>query len=189
MLLPTSLGASYRYCLVILAAGGLLSACSGGAPLEQSSGGSGRSTAVQLDTTATLPTEACGLLTAREVSELTGQDVQQQAQGDACRFVDATRPTDPDAVVLVSLRPATAFAIAEAGNQHNRRAVVRIAGLSRAAYYDDYRGDLYVQLPGRTLVIGMPRRLEDRRRDRIATELGRVALARLASRAGTAPAQ
>ncbi|MBD2723958.1 hypothetical protein [Hymenobacter armeniacus] len=166
-----------------LVAGALcLGACSGGAPLEQSSGGSGRSTAVQLDTTATLPTEACGLLTAREVTELTGQTVQQQAQGEACRFVDAARPSGPDAVVLVSLRPATAFAIAQAGNKFSRRSMVRMTGLGREAYYDDYRGDLYVQLPERTLVIGMPRRLEDRRRDRLAMELGRLVLARLAVR-------
>ncbi|UOQ99393.1 hypothetical protein MUN81_07810 [Hymenobacter sp. 5317J-9] len=175
--------------LALAALGLALSACSGGAPLEQSSGGSGRSTAVQLDTTATLPTEACGLLTAREVSELTGQDVQQQAQGDACRFVDAASPNSPEAVVLVSLRPASAFAIAQAGNKYSRRSMVRMTGLGREAYYDDYRGDLYVQLPERTLVIGMPRRLEDRRRDRIATDLGRVVLARLAARAPGSAAQ
>jgi hypothetical protein len=185
-----SLFSSFTWMQVVVASGALiLNACSSNAPLEQSSGGSGRSTVVQLDTTATLPTEACGLLTAREVSELTGQAVQQQAQGEACRFVETDQPAGPAPVVLVSLRPAAAFAVAQAGNSVRRRIMVPISGLGREAYYDDSHGDLYVQLPERTLIISMPRPIQDRRRDRITTELGRVALARLAARAGRAPAQ
>ncbi|WP_046245619.1 hypothetical protein [Hymenobacter terrenus] len=168
-----------------LAAGLLLSACSGGAPLEQSSGGTGRSTVVQLDSSATLPTEACGLLTAREVTDLTGQTVQQQAQGDACRFVEANQPASPDAVVLVSFRPAAAFAIAQAGNDLRRRNMVPVTGLGREAYYDDNHGDLYIRLPERTLVIGMPRRIKDHPRDRVAPELARLAVARLAARSAS----
>ena len=159
-----------------------LGACSSGAPLEQASGGQGLTTAVQLDTTATLPTEACGLLTPREVAALTGLAVRQQAQGEACRFVEANQPASPDAVVLVSFRPAAAFQIAQAGNDLRRRNMLPVTGLGRAAYYDEDHGDLYVQLPDRTLVIGMPRRVKDRSRERIAPELGRLAVARLARR-------
>ncbi|MBO2010761.1 hypothetical protein [Hymenobacter negativus] len=165
-----------------------LEACSGNAPLEQSSGGSGRSTVVSADTTATLPTEACGLLTPGEVANLTGRPVQQQAQGDACRFVEADQPGSPDAVVMVSFRPAAAFQIAEAGNDL-RHSVSPVTGLGRAAYYDDNHGDLYVQLPDRTLVIGMPRRVKSYSRERIAPELGRLAMARLAANARSTPAQ
>lgn len=175
---------------VVVAGGALvLSACSGQAPIEQSGGGSSRSTVVQLDTTATLPTEACGLLTAREVSELTGQAVQQQAQGEACRFVEADQLAGPASVVLVSFRPAAAFAVAQAGSSLRRRVMVPISGLGQEAYYDESHGDLYVRLRERTLVISMPRSIQNRRRDRITTELGRVALARLAARAGRPTAQ
>lgn len=159
----------------------LLGACSGNAPLEQSSGGSGRSTVVQADTSATLPTESCGLLTPGEVASLTGRPVQQQTQGEACRFVEADQPASPDAVVLVSFRPASAFQIAQAGNDL-RRSISPVTGLGRAAYYDDNRGDLYVQLPERTLVISMPQRVKRYSRERIAPELGRLAVARLAAR-------
>jgi hypothetical protein len=163
-------------------------ACSGNAPLEQSSGGSGRSTAVQVDTTATLPTEACGLLTPGEVANLTGRPVQQQTQGDACRFVEADQAS-PDAVVMVSFRPASAFQIAQVGNDLRRRNMLPVSGLGRAAYYDDNRGDLYVQLPDRTLVIGMPQRVKRYSRQQIAPELGRLAVARLAANARSSPAQ
>lgn len=166
-----------------LAGGALcLGACSTGAPLEQASGGQGLASAVPLDTAATLPTEACGLLTAREVAELTGQAVQQQAQGEACRFVAANPSASPEAVVLVSFRPAAAFRVAQAGNDLRRRNMLPVAGLGREAYYDEDHGDLYVQLPGRTLVIGLPRRVRDGSRERIAPELGRLAVARLAAR-------
>ncbi|WP_210518531.1 hypothetical protein [Hymenobacter terricola] len=169
----------------------LLGACSGQAPLEQSSGGQGRSTAVQADSAAmaTLPTEACGLLTAREVAVLTGRAVRQQAQGDACRFVEADQPASPDAVVTLSFRPAAAFAIAQAGNDLRRRNMVPVDGLGREAYYDDSHGDLYVKLPERTLVIGMPRRARNYSRERVAPELARLALARLTARPAGAPAQ
>lgn len=160
----------------------LLGACSGQAPLEQASGGNGRSTAVQADTTATLPTEACGLLTPGEVAALTGRPVQQQAQGDACRFVEADQPASPDAVVLVSFRPAAAFQIAQAGNDLRRRNMLPVTGLGREAYYDDSHGDLYVRLPDRTLVIGMPQRVKRYSRSDIAPELGRLAVARLTAR-------
>ena len=166
----------------VLASALYLGACSTGAPLEQASGGQGLSAAVPLDTTATLPTEACGLLTAREVAELTGQAVQQQAQGEACRFVAANQPASPEAVVLVSFRPAAAFQVAQAGNNLRRRNMLPVTGLGREAYYDEDHGDLYVQLPGRTLVIGLPRRVKDGSRERIAPELGRLAVARLAAR-------
>ncbi|MBH8558489.1 hypothetical protein [Hymenobacter negativus] len=175
--------------LLALAGAMLLGACSGQAPLEQSSGGTSRSTAVQMDTTATLPTEACGLLTPGEVASLTGRLVQQQAQGEACRFVEADQPASPDAVVMVSFRPAAAFQIAQAGNDLRRRNMVPVTGLGREAYYDDSHGDLYVRLPDRTLVIGMPRRVKAYSRERIAPELGRLAVARLTARAGSVPAQ
>lgn len=164
----------------------LISACGSGQPLEQASGGPNRTTAVALDTTATLPTEACGLLTAREVTDLTGQAVRQQAQGEACRFVEANQPASPDAVVLVSFRPAAAFQIAQAGNDL-RRSIQPVSGLGREAYYDDSHGDLYVRLPNRTLVIGMPRRVKGQARDEIAPQLARLAVARLTAQpAGTA---
>jgi hypothetical protein len=166
----------------------LLGACSGNAPLEQSSGGSGRSTVVQADTTATLPTEACGLLTPGEVANLTGRPVQQQTQGEGCRFVEADQVASPDAVVLVTFRPASAFQIAQAGNDL-RRSISPVSGLGREAYYDDNRGDLYVQLPERTLVISMPQRVKRYSRERIAPELGRLAVARLAANARSTPAQ
>ncbi|WP_345126183.1 hypothetical protein [Hymenobacter antarcticus] len=166
----------------VLAGALYLGACSSGAPLEQASGGQGLATAVPLDTTATLPTEACGLLTPGEVAALTGRAVRQQTQGEACRFVEANQPASPDAVVLVSFRPAAAFQIARAGNDLRRRNMVPVTGLGREAYYDDDHGDLYVQLPDRTLVIGMPRRVKDRARERIAPELARLAVARLAQR-------
>jgi len=169
----------------LLALGGIalwLSACSGQAPLEQASGGSGRSTTVQADTTATLPTEACGLLTPGEVTNLTGRPVQQQTQGEACRFVEADQPGSPDAVVMVSFRPAAAFQIAQAGNDLRRRNMLPVTGLGREAYYDDSHGDLYVQLPDRTLVIGMPQRVKRYSRQQIAPELGRLAMMRLTAR-------
>ncbi|MGY3088663.1 hypothetical protein ACVWYF_001703 [Hymenobacter sp. UYAg731] len=172
--------------LLALASTLLLGACSSGAPLEQASGGNGLSTAVQSDTTATLPTEACGLLTPGEVASLTGRPVQQQAQGNVCRFVEADQPASPDAVVMVSFRPAAAFQIAQAGNDL-RRSISPVSGLGHEAYYDDSHGDLYVRLPNRTLVIGMPRRVKSYSRERIAPELGRLALARLT--AARAPAQ
>ena len=171
--------------LHLMAAAGtglVLGACSGGAPLEQSSGGSGRSTVVQLDTTATLPTEACGLLTPGEVARLTGRAVQQQTQGEACRFVEADQPANAEAVVMVSFRPAAAFQIAQAGNDLRRRNMVPVTGLGREAYYDDSHGDLYVQLPERTLVIGMPQRVKRYSRSDIAPTLGRLAVARLTAR-------
>ena len=160
----------------------LLGACSSQAPLEQASSGNGRSTTVQPDTTATLPTEACGLLTPGEVASLTGRPVRQQAQGEACRFIAADQPASPDAVVLVSFRPAAAFQIAQAGSDLRRRNMVPVTGLGREAYYDDSHGDLYVRLPDRTLVIGMPQRVKRYSRERIAPELGRLAVARLAAR-------
>ena len=166
----------------VLAGAIYLGACSSGAPREQASGGQGLATAVPLDTTATLPTEACGLLTPGEVAALTGQAVRQQAQGEACRFVEANQPASSDAVVLVSFRPAAAFQIAQAGNDLRRRNMLPVTGLGRAAYYDEDHGDLYVQLPDRTLVIGMPRRVKDRARERIAPELGRLAVTRLTRR-------
>ena len=168
----------------MLASALYLGACSSGAPLEQASGGQGLSAAMPLDTTATLtlPTEACGLLTAREVAELTGQAVRQQAQGEACRFVEANQPASSEAVVLVSFRPAAAFQVAQVGNNLRRRNMLPVTGLGREAYYDEDHGDLYVQLPGRTLVIGLPRRVKDGSRERIAPELGRLAVARLAAR-------
>ena len=168
--------------LILGGAALLLSACSSGAPLEQSSGGNGRSTVVQLDTTATLPTEACGLLTPGEVASLTGRAVQQQAQGEACRFVEADQPASPDAVVVVSFRPAAAFQIAQAGNDLRRRNMQPVSGLGREAYYDDSHGDLYVRLPDRTLVISMPHAVRSYSRERIAPELGRLAVARLSAR-------
>ena len=171
-----------RYLLTLVATNLLIEACSSGAPREQASGGQRLASAVPLDTTATLPTEACGLLTPREVAELTGQAVQQQAQGEACRFVEANQPASPEALVLVSFRPATAFQVAQAGNDLRRRNMLPVAGLGREAYYDEDHGDLYVQLPDRTLVIGMPRRVRDGSRERIAPALGRLAVARLAQR-------
>ncbi|GAB3590175.1 hypothetical protein [Hymenobacter daeguensis] len=170
--------------LALAGAVALLGACSGQAPLEQASGGNGRSTVVQADTTATLPTEACGLLTPAEVASLTGRPVQQQTQGEGCRFVEADQPASPDAVVMVSFRPAAAFQIARAGNDL-KRSISPVSGLGREAYYDDSHGDLYVQLPGRTLVIGMPQRVKRYSRERIAPELGRLAVARLAARQGS----
>ncbi|MCI1187042.1 hypothetical protein MON38_06395 [Hymenobacter sp. DH14] len=166
----------------------LLGACSGQAPLEQASGGNGRSVAVQADTTATLPTEACGLLTPREVADLTGQPVQQQAQGEACRFVEADQAGSPDAVVLLSFRPAGAFAIAQAGNNLRRRNILAVNDLGHEAYYDDYHGDLYVRLPERTLVIGLPRPAKGYSRWQVARALGRLAVARL-NAGPAAPAQ
>ena len=159
----------------------LLGACSGQAPLEQASGGPNRATVVAPDAaaTATLPTESCALLTPGEVTAATGLAVQQQAQGDACRFVETARPTDPEAVVLVSLRPAAAFTIAQAGNSVRRRNMEPVAGLGREAYFDEDHGDLYVKMPDRTLVISMPRRVKSYSRQRIAPELGRLAVARL----------
>lgn len=168
--------------MLALAGTALLAACSGQAPLEQASGGSGRSTPMQADTTATLPTEACGLLTPGEVARLTGRPVQQQAQGETCRFVETDQPASPDAVVMVSFRPAAAFQIAQAGNDLRRRNMMPVSGLGREAYYDDSHGDLYVRLPGRTLVISMPRRVRSYSRERIAPELGRLAVARLTAR-------
>ena len=173
--------------LLALAGTALLGACSGQAPLEQASGGNGRSTTVQPDATATLPTEACGLLTPGEVANLTGRPVQQQAQGDACRFVEADQPASPDAVVLVSFRPAAAFRIAQAGNDL-RHSIQPVSCLGREAYYDDSHGDLYVRLSDRTLVISMPRRVKSYSRERIAPELGRLAVARLTAHPA-APAQ
>jgi hypothetical protein len=173
--------------LLTLAGTALLGACSSGAPLEQASGGQARTTAVPADTTALLPTEACGLLSPREVARLTGRAVQQQAQGEACRFVEADQPGSPDAVVTLSFRPAGAFIIAQAGNDLRRRNMVPIEGLGRAAYYDDSHGDLYVQLPDRTLVIGMPRRAKNYSREQITPELARLALARLAAPAASLP--
>ena len=161
-------------------------ACSSNVPLEQSSGGTGRSTVVPADAAAMLPTEACGLLTPGEVASLTGRPVQQVAQGEACRFVEADQPTSPDAVLTLSFRPAGAFAIARAGNSLSRRNMEPVTGLGREAYYDDDHGDLYVQLPERTLVLGMPRRARGYSREQVAPELARRALARLASPAGPA---
>lgn len=175
--------------LLALAGTALLGACSSGAPLEQASGGQSRPTAVQADTTALLPTEACGLLSPREVANLTGRAVQQQAQGEACRFVEADQPGSPDAVVTLSFRPAGAFTIAQAGNSVSRRNMAPIRGLGREAYYDDDHGDLYVRLPERTLVIGMPRRARGYSREAVAPELARLALARLAAPAAGSPAQ
>lgn len=171
--------------LALAAVGAWLGACSGNAPLEQSSGGSGRSTAVQLDTAATLPTESCRLLTAREVADLTGQPVQQQAQGEGCRFVRADQANSPDAVVVVSYRPASAFGIMQTGKRLKRRNILAVSGLGHEAYYDDSHGDLYVGLPERTLVIGLPRPDRNYSRWQVAKSLGRLAVARLA----TAPAQ
>ncbi|MDO7849462.1 hypothetical protein Q5H92_24065 [Hymenobacter sp. M29] len=175
--------------LAAVSAALLLGACSGNAPLEQSSGGSGRSTAVQLDTTATLPTESCRLLTAREVGDLTGQAVQQQAQGEGCRFVQADQPASPDAVVVVSYRPASAFAIMQTGNRLKRRNILAVNGLGHEAYYDDTHGDLYVGLPERTLVIGLPRADRNYSRWQVAKALGQLAVARLAAPAAATPAQ
>ncbi len=137
---------------------------------------------MQLDTTATLPTEACRLLTPGEVANLTGRPVRQQAQGNACRFVEADQPGSPDAVVVVSFRPAAAFMIARAGSSQRRYKMRPVNGLGREAYYDDSHGDLYVRLPERTLVIGMPRAARGYSREQIAPELGRLAMARLAAR-------
>ena len=159
----------------------LLGACSSQAPLEQANGGNGRSTTVQADTTATLPTEACGLLTPGEVANLTGRPVQQQAQGEACRFVEASQLANAEAVVMVSFRPAAAFRIAQTGSDLRHRNMLPVSGLGHEAYYDEDHGDLYVQLPGRTLVIGMPQRVKRYSRERIAPELGRLAVARLAT--------
>ena len=113
--------------------------------------------------------------------------MQQQAQGESCRFVEADQPASPDAVVLVSFRPAAAFQIAQAGNDL-RHSIQPVSGLGREAYYDDSHGDLYVRLPDRTLVISMPRRVKSYSRERIAPELGRLAVARLTARPA-APAQ
>ncbi len=179
---------TYGQLLALAATALLASACGSGQPLEQASGGPNRATTVALDTTATLPTEACGLLTAREVTGLTGQAVRQQAQGDACRFVEANQPASPDAVVLVSFRPAAAFQIAQAGNDL-RRSIQPVTGLGREAYYDDSHGDLYVRLPTRTLVIGMPRRVKGQARDEIAPQLARLAMARLTARPAAAVAR
>lgn len=166
----------------------LLGACSN-TPIEQSAGGLSRAAPVQLDTAATLPTEACSLLTAGEVSALTGQPVRQQAQGEACRFVEAGKAESPAAVVTVSFRPAAAFAVAQAGNRMRRFNMRPVSGLGREAYYDADHGDLYVQLPARTLVIGLPREVRGNARGQVAPKLGRLALARLAGRAGGAPAR
>ncbi|MBF9142319.1 hypothetical protein [Hymenobacter properus] len=167
--------------LALAALGTWLGACSSNAPLEQSSGGSGRATTVQLDTTATLPTETCRLLTPREVGDLTGQPVRQQAGGEACRFVQADQPGSPDAVVVVSYRPASAFAIVQTGNRLKRRNILAVNGLGHEAYYDDFHGDLYVGLPDRTLVIGLPRADRSYSRWQVAKALGRLAVARLAA--------
>jgi hypothetical protein len=156
----------------------LLLAC-GGNPPEQSSGGLSRATPALPDSAATLPTESCGLLTAREVAALTGRPVRQQAQGAACLFVEVGNGGTPNAVVLVSFRPAAAFQTAQAGNALKRHGVEQVPGLGHEAYYDDDHGDLYVRLPERTLVIGMPRRIKDHPRQRLAPELGRLAVARL----------
>jgi hypothetical protein len=189
-MLTTNLSFEKRisYFLVLAGTVLLLGACSGNAPLEQSSGGSGRSTVVQADTTATLPTEACGLLTPGEVANLTGRPVQQQTQGEGCRFVEADQVASPDAVVLVTFRPASAFQIAQAGNDL-RRSISPVGGLGHEAYYDDNRGDLYVRLPERTLVISMPQRVKRYSREQIAPQLGRLAVARLAANARSTPAQ
>jgi hypothetical protein len=190
MLIPATLFEQRISQLLTLAGTALLlGACSGQAPLEQASGGSGRSITVQADTTATLPTEACGLLTPGEVATLTGRPVQQQIQGEGCRFVEADQPASPDAVVMVMFRPASAFQIARVGNDLRRRNMLPVTGLGREAYYDDNRGDLYVQLPERTLVISMPQRVKRYSRERIAPELGRLAVARLAANARSNPAQ
>jgi hypothetical protein len=175
--------------VALVLAGTWLGACSSNAPLEQSSGGSARATTVQLDTTATLPTETCRLLTPREVGTLTGQPVQQQAGGEACRFVQADQPNSPDAVVVVSYRPASAFTIVQTGNRLKRRNILAVNGLGREAYYDDFHGDLYVQLPERTLVIGLPRADRGYSRWQVAKALGQLAMARLASPAPPATAQ
>ena len=141
--------------LALAAAALLLGACSS-APIEQSTGGLSTSAPLPLDTTATLPTEACGLLTPGEVASLTGQPCSSRPRATACRFVEADQPASPDAVVTVSFRPAAAFTIAQAGN-NLKRSIAPVNGLGREAYYDDRHGDLYVRLPTRTLVIGMPR--------------------------------
>ena len=107
--------------------------------------------------------------------------MQQQAQGEACRFVEADQPASPDAVVMVSFRPAAAFEIAQAGN-NLKRSISPVSGLGREAYYDDSHGDLYVRLPERTLVISMPQRVKRYSREQIAPELGRLAIARLTAR-------
>lgn len=173
---------TYTWMQLVVAGGALLmSACSTNAPLEQASGGSARATTVQPDTTATLPTESCRLLTPREVGDLTGQPVQQQASGDACRFVQADQPNSPDAVVVVSFRPSSAFAIVQTGSRLKRRNILAVNGLGREAYYDDSHGDLYVQLPERTLVIGLPRADRNYSRWQVAKTLGQRAMARLSA--------
>jgi hypothetical protein len=181
MLLPFSFAKRISGVLAAAGIGLLLGACSSNAPLEQSSGGSGRATTVQLDTTATLPTESCRLLTPREVGELTGRPVRQQAGGEACRFVEADQPGSPDAVVVVSYRPASAFAIVQTGNRLKRRNILAVNGLGHEAYYDDSHGDLYVGLPDRTLVIGQPRPVREYSRWQVAKALGQLAMARLAA--------
>ena len=172
--------------LAAVGAGLWLGACSSNAPLEQARGGSGRATTVQLDTTATLPTETCRLLTPREVGGLTGRPVRQQAGGEACRFVAADQPGSPDAVVMVSYRPASAFAVVQTGNRLKRHNILPVSGLGREAYYDDSHGDLYVGLPDRTLVIGQPRAVREYSRWQVARALGRLALARLAAQPAAA---
>ncbi|MDO7877180.1 hypothetical protein Q5H93_20710 [Hymenobacter sp. ASUV-10] len=160
----------------------LLASC-GGAPTELSTGGRLRASTVQPDSAAVLNTETCRLLTPREVASLTGRPVRQQSQGAACMFVEDSGGASAEAVVQVSFRPAAAFRVVQAGNDLKRRDVLPVTGLGHEAYYDDDHGDLYVQLPGRTLVIGMPRPIRERPRHRLAPELGRLAVARLAAAA------
>lgn len=164
--------------LILCGAALLLAAC-GGAPTELSTGGRLRASAVQPDSAAVLNTETCRLLTPGEVASLTGRPVRQQSQGDACMFVEDAAGASAEAVVQVSFRPAAAFRVVQAGNGLKRRDVLPVTGLGHEAYYDDDHGDLYVRLPGRTLVIGMPRPIRERPRHRLAPELGRLAVARL----------
>jgi hypothetical protein len=165
--------------MLLLSAVVLLLAACGSAPTELSTGGRLRASAVQPDSAAVLNTESCQLLTPDEVASLTGRPVRQQSQGAACMFVEESSGASPEAVVLVSFRPAAAFRVVQAGNDLKHRDVLPVTGLGHEAYYDDEHGDLYVQLPGRTLVIGMPRPIRERPRHRLAPELGRLAVARL----------
>jgi hypothetical protein len=165
---------------LLLGAALLLASC-GGAPTELSTGGRLRTSTAQPDSATVLSTETCALLTPGEVASLTGRPVRQQSQGAACMFVEAGSGASPEAVVQVSFRPAAAFRVVQAGNDLKRRDVLPVTGLGREAYYDDDHGDLYVQLPDRTLVIGLPQPIRDRPRHRLAPELGRLAVARLAA--------
>jgi hypothetical protein len=164
----------------------LLAAC-GGAPTELSAGGRLRASPVQPDSAAVVNTETCALLTPREVASLTGRPVRQLSQGAGCLFVEEGNAGTPDAVVQVSFRPAAAFRVVQLGNDLKRRDVLPVTGLGHEAYYDDDHGELYVQLPGRTLVIGMPRPIRERPRHRLAPELGRLAVARLTESASRQP--